>query len=67
MPCNFGDHSCDHAQKTGDHKLRKSACDSDNMLQLRHSLRDTREIRAIQNSERQPGAGLDAAPQDVRI
>jgi hypothetical protein len=28
------------------------------MLQLRHSLRDTGEIRAIQNSERQPGAGL---------
>jgi len=32
------------------------------MLQLRHSGRDTGEIRAIQSIERQPGAG----PMDPR-
>jgi hypothetical protein len=50
--------SCDHVPKNRDHKAGNSGSGSDNMLQLRHSPRDTREIRAMQESERQPGAGL---------
>jgi hypothetical protein len=42
--------------------VQKTTGDSGNMLQLRHSGRDTGEIRAIQNSERQLGAG----PMDLR-
>jgi hypothetical protein len=53
---------CDHALKNRDHKVKKSAADSGNMLQLRQSGRDTDEIRAMQSSERQPGAG----PMDLR-
>jgi hypothetical protein len=38
---------CDHALKIRDHKPKKCAADSVNMLQSRHSLRDMGEIRAI--------------------
>ena len=39
---------CDHGPTIRDHKEKKIAVDSDNMLQLRHSLRDMGEFRAIQ-------------------
>jgi len=48
--------------KNRDHKPKKIAPDSGNMLQLRQSGRDTGEFRAIQVTERQPGAG----PMDLR-
>jgi len=37
--------------------MKDSSADSGNILRLQHSVRDMGEIRAIEDQERQPGAG----------